>query len=129
MTCDHDGAPRRMPPAPPARARGPRGMRALAAGCAFGALAACDPASMPMTGQRAQAQDIARQLVAARDPVIDPDPVARCAATFATPEQADALVAASRAGDRAAAQAALEVMLRKTTVQDCLAEAGQPDFL
>jgi hypothetical protein len=133
MTCDHARAPHRAPPAPRLRAIAPRrralAPRALAAACAAAMLAACDPASMPITGQRAEAQDIARQLVAARDPVIDPEPVARCAATYATPEQADALVAASRAGDRAAADAALQVMLRKTTTQACLAEAGQPDFL
>lgn len=129
MSCDHDAAPcGRLRPGGAAFGM-PALRRVLGAIFAIGTLAACEPASMPVTGERAQAQEIARQLVAARDPVIDPGPVARCAALHATPEQANALVAASRTGDRAAAQSALEVMLRKTSTQECLAEAGQPDFL
>lgn len=129
MTCDNEGAPRRSP-SPDLAAVGRRTARcAVGAMLALGALGACDPASMPVAGERAQAEEIARRLVAARDPVIDPGPVARCAAIHATPEQADALVAASGSGDRAAAQAALDVMLRKTSTQECLAGAGQPDFL
>jgi hypothetical protein len=129
MTRDHDAAQRGT--VRPAHASiGKRALlRGVGAILAIGAIAACQPASMPVTGERAQAQEIAQQLVAARDPVIDPGPVARCAAIHATSEQADALIAASRAGDRGAAQAALEVMLRKTSVQECLAQAGQPDFL
>jgi len=128
MTRDHDALRRAR-----TALRAPFGTRMLPRGLGavlvLGTVAACQPAAVPVTGERAQAQEIARQLVAARDPVIDPGPVARCAAIHATPEQANALVAASRAGDRGAADAALEVMLRKTNVQECLAEAGQPDFL
>jgi hypothetical protein len=72
---------------------------------------------------------VAERLVAARDPVIEPGPVAQCAAAAATVDETEALLAADRAGDAVAAQAALEVMLRKTSTQACLAEAGSPDFL
>ncbi|RDC72255.1 hypothetical protein DLJ49_11505 [Rhodovulum sp. 12E13] len=95
-----------------------------------GLLAACVPSpNTPLRGERAEARAVAERLVAARDPVIEPGPVAQCAAASATGDEAAALLAADRAGDAVAAQAALEVMLRKTTTQACLAEAGSPDFL
>ena len=95
-----------------------------------GLLGACVPSpNTPLRGERAEARAVAERLVAARDPVIEPGPVAQCAAAAATADEAEALLAADRAGDAVAAQAALEVMLRKTSTQACLAEAGSPDFL
>jgi hypothetical protein len=95
-----------------------------------GLLAACAPGpDTPLRGERAEARAVAERLVAARDPVIEPGPVAQCAAASATAEEVAALLAADRAGEGMAAQAALEVMLRKTSTQQCLAEVGSPDFI
>ncbi|MEM1430801.1 MAG: hypothetical protein AAGG09_15205 [Pseudomonadota bacterium] len=92
-------------------------------------LVACDPATMPLGGDRAAARDIALQLVADRDPVIEPAPVAQCVGASATPEEADALIAAGNAGNSSEAQAALTKILRKSNTQECLAAVGIPDFV
>lgn len=105
------------------------GLRAALAPLALGALAACDPTTMPLMGDRAEARDAAVDLVAARDPVITPEPVAQCIGASATREEAETLVTAARGGDRPAAQAALDTILRKSSTQECLARVGVPDFL
>jgi len=92
-------------------------------------LAACNPATMALSGDRAAARDVALQLVAARDPVIEPAPVAQCVGASATPEEATALAEAGRAGATAEAEAALTKILRKSNTQECLAAAGIPDFV
>ncbi|MEM0935554.1 MAG: hypothetical protein AAGJ91_06575 [Pseudomonadota bacterium] len=87
------------------------------------ALTGCVGTGFPLTGQRAQAERVVLQIVADRDPVIEPAPVANCVARFAAPEQIPPLAAG---GD--AAIVALDLALRRSTTQECLAEAGSPDF-
>ena len=107
----------------------PRARRLPLALLAIAAIAACDPATVSLSGNKAAAKEVAVQLVAARDPVIEPEPVAQCAAANATAEEASAIVAAARSGDTSGAQAVLDTMLRKTTTQQCLVAVGIPDFL
>jgi hypothetical protein len=103
-------------------------IRALGPILALPLAAACVPSSAPVTGDRAAAEQVALQIVAARDPVIDPAPVAACIARGADRDEAATIAAAGREGNREAALGTIEFVLRKSGTQDCLAAAGSPDF-
>jgi len=87
-------------------------------------LAGCLPATsgLPLTGARAQAEQAALQYVAARDPILDPAPVAACIARSASPEEARALAAGGDIG------ATVTEIVRRRSTQDCFIEAEVPDF-
>ncbi len=106
-----------------------RSAQIAAASLALLGVAACNPTTMTLAGDRAATRDIAFKLVSELDPVIEPAPVAQCIGASATPDEADALIAADQSGDRDAAQAALTKILRKTNTQECLSSVGVPDFV
>ena len=87
-------------------------------------LAACVPTTSgaPFTAPRAQAEEAALAYVAARDPIVDPAPVAACIARNASPEEATALAAGGEVG------ATVTEIVRRRSTQDCFAEEGVPDF-
>ena len=88
-------------------------------------LAACNPQTGPVMGfgaPRGAAEEAALQYVAARDPVIDPAPVAACLARNATAEEARAMAAGGAIGDT------VTQIVRRRSTQDCFAAAGVPDF-
>lgn len=92
-------------------------------------LAACNPATMALSGDRATTRDIAATMIAAQDPVIEADRAAQCVGASATAEEADALIAAHTARNAEGQQDALTKILRKTNTQECLATVGVPDLL
>lgn len=87
-------------------------------------LAACLPVTSdaPLRGDRGQAEQAARDYVAARDPVIDAAPVANCIARSASGEEVDALVSATDV------EATVREIVRRRSTQDCFDAAGVPDF-
>ena len=87
-------------------------------------LAACLPVTSdaPLRGDRGQAEQAARDYVAARDPVIDPTSAARCIARNATREEVDALIAGG------AVEETVRQVVRRQSTQTCFTENGVPDF-
>jgi hypothetical protein len=100
-------------------------MRRAALLLALPALAACQPQAGPIAGfgaPRGAAEEAALQYVAARDPVVDPAPVAACLAQNATAEEARLMAAGGAIGETVAQ------IVRRRSTQDCFAAAGVPDF-
>jgi len=99
-------------------------MRAVLALAAAGLLAACVPTNpdVPLRGDRASAEQVARDYVASRDPVIDPAPAASCIARHATTEEVTALLAGS------AVEATVRDVVRRQSTQTCFSRSGVPDF-
>lgn len=107
-----------------------RPARAALIGLAPALLAACEPGTFPVSlnAERQAAEQVAAQVLAARDPIVPIEPVANCVAVNASAEEATAIAEAGRTGDIAAANAALDLALRRQTTQTCLENNGVPDF-
>jgi hypothetical protein len=87
-------------------------------------LAACVPVSpdTPLRGDRAEAEEVARRFVAARDPVIDPAPAAACIARHASRDEVTTLLAGGAVEDT------VREIVRRQSTQTCFSDSGVPDF-